>query len=62
MAQVWRINKGQREQIEVALGDIWKDGSVWHILFLHGVHTETTKRRCLVWQRQMVHDGLIQAC
>jgi len=57
---VWRINNdGKREQINPTIGEIWKDGRAWKILFTKGIHTEATKRRCILWQQQMIKDGLI---
>lgn len=59
----WRIHPKTkaREQITTAVGDIWQDDRAWKIRFPKGIHTETTKRRCTMWRRQMVRDGLIPA-
>ena len=44
---MWRINKGQREEIKVELYDVWKDGSVWKVKLPLGVDTFKTKRMAL---------------
>tara|TARA_Y100000310_G_scaffold343303_1_gene450279 strand:- start:1136 stop:1336 length:201 start_codon:yes stop_codon:yes gene_type:complete len=59
---VWRINKnGEREQIQVSLGDIWKDADWWYIQLPNGRLRQPRKMDCEEFRAQMVKDGLIDA-